>query len=830
MTQLQLRPDVQLMPYGGRWMVKHGEQVEVLDDVPVTRDPDGLLDAVYGGAAAVADRFDDGVGASLIEQLAERKLLAGPSPVAPENGADRADYFRGPQEGTAIGQTETKMLLVGLGDLGLAALKQVLGYDGLQVSVFDPSTVRFADVGAFYRTDELGSVKHHVVESVLTSGQAGRVSTISVGDTGPDAVRRALTGAIKAVDIVVLCLDQPSDLLGETARFCRQLETPLVTVEITETHGHVGPVMIVNGAGVAEGCPQCAALYRADRDPLRAAMAPYLHRRFPEPAHWRHRADAHHIAILAKLTVIAVRKALDMKAGSRPIDSDALTVDLKQPVSETQTVSRHPNCRVCFPVKRARADRMRAQTERWWQTNFESGYRTPADLDDLGRRLRPLVNSSLGFVDGVSPVTADDRFAIYRAYRARGADPVSNPMANAHHTMVSRRRAAGVESSSALSTGVDFEDPRRAETLAVIESLERFFTLYELPAERVLRRRYAKIADQALDPRRAPLYADEQYREPGFGIQKFDPDMVLSWMWAFNMTKREPVLVPTDLVFGPRTQGRIFDPTSNGAAAHSTLHDAILAGIYEILERDALFIAWLNRLSLPKLDIADTDVDPFDVRATLKALSIDAQFVDYTTDFEVPVVMSVLRDEENPNFHFLNISSSLDRTRCLHKLHREFVQFLFPYLKDQDVYQTDLADNWDGHAIESIMDHHSFYQSPEKNKEARFLTESDETVSFADHRHFLDGPMDTPAELETLVGRLARRGYEVIVLDCTPPYLEALGLIGVKVIIPGTQPLNCTIRRRVLGGDRLFEVPKLLGLDTRVRTIDDLNPMPHPFA
>ena len=36
--------------------------------------------------------------------------------------------------------------------------------------------------------------------------------------------------------------------------------------------------------------------------------------------------------------------------------------------------------------------------------------------------------------------------------------------------------------------------------------------------------------------------------------------------------------------------------TSNGLAAGPTLADAVLSAIYEVLERDAILIAWLNRL------------------------------------------------------------------------------------------------------------------------------------------------------------------------------------------------------------------------------------------
>ena len=61
----------------------------------------------------------------------------------------------------------------------------------------------------------------------------------------------------------------------------------------------------------------------------------------------------------------------------------------------------------------------------------------------------------------------------------------------------------------------------------------------------------------------------------------------------------------------------IFPITSNGLAAGPTLRDAVTSAIYEVLERDAFLITWLNRLPARVLDAA-SHPDP-DVRALVAA-------------------------------------------------------------------------------------------------------------------------------------------------------------------------------------------------------------------
>ncbi len=295
-----------------------------------------------------------------------------------------------------------------------------------------------------------------------------------------------------------------------------------------------------------------------------------------------------------------------------------------------------------------------------------------------------------------------------------------------------------------------------------------------------------------------------------------------------NITRAEPVLVPFDVVFGSSLPSRIYKANSNGAACHSSIHRAIVNGIYEVVERDALMVVWLNRLTLPRIEVTSRDPDPLSLGKTLEALSLELTYVDLTTDLQIPVILGVLRDRLNPDLFLLDMVSSLDQARLMAKLHRELAQFTFPYLIDQNRYRSGLSSDSDFNRITSFPDHLSFYQAADKNRQAAFLTASAETRSLGESCR-PSAERGVEGELDRLIELLAKQDYEVIVVNCTHPLLEELGLHAVKVLVPGLQPLHAGYRFRVLGGERLYRLPQRMGLAERPMTGDDLNPWPHPF-
>jgi ribosomal protein S12 methylthiotransferase accessory factor len=216
------------------------------------------------------------------------------------------------------------------------------------------------------------------------------------------------------------------------------------------------------------------------------------------------------------------------------------------------------------------------------------------------------------------------------------------------------------------------------------------------------------------------------------------------------------------------------------------------------------------------------------VRRDFKALSLELTCVDITTDLDIPVVLGVLTDKLNPDFLLVNPVASLSRQQLHRKLDREMAQFCRPYLRDRRCYTNRVSASADPESVKNFPDHLKFYQNREKIKHARFLTSGPNRKDRM-HPAAAGEPGQVQQELGMVVDRLSRRGYQVIVVDCSVPMIRDLGLHVVKVLIPGLQPLHAGHRYAVLGGERLYQVPRLMGLARRDRSRAELNPWPHPF-
>ena len=794
----------------------HGTFLEQLDG---SRDLAAL-------ASANALTLDEMRG--LIEQMARLELFDTTGATADELSGD---WTNAAPRGDRVAIPPLSVLLVGAGALCLRVTDELARFDDTRLVLLDLEHGRETQPGggATLPASNATATTAQQLRHLLTRGRH-TIRILSTEARSREALTAALRSVLADVQAVICCADQPTALTRTLATLCNESRVPLVVGQLTEEGGRVGPTLVGDRTAHPIGCPVCAECHEADRDLFAAALPSFLATRWPRPAPWRYPHKPADVAVVARLVVLSLCTTIEMARGARPADAQATLVDVDNRTVRVEPVTRHPGCEVCFPAFAPSADSARVDAwSRWQSARLQWPVTSAADPRDMLPLLRARTGTRFGLFDAIPPRPPRERNAVWQFFRERGINPQDNPLANAHARQVLRRESGAERVSMLFSGGFDFEDADRAEALALIEGMERLFALSFCPPERIVQARYSDIAADALDPRIFPLYAEEQYQEPGFPLQRFDPGACIPWVWGMDITAADtPVLVPADLVFGSSSGARIFRANSNGAACHSSLPHAVINGIYETVERDALMVAWLNRLALPRVEFERTDPDPWWLRDTVGRLDFALEHVDITTDLEIPVLLAVLRDHRNPGFFLLNMVSQLDAQTQLQKLYRELAQFLFPCLIDRDHLVRDCTRDPDPNGVVTFPDHLAFHQSEQRNRHAAFLTNASTSRPFAAGvQRAL--PLDAPAELRLLVGRLAAKSYRTIVVNCTAPLLRDLGLHAVKVLVPGLQPLNCGHQLRPLGGERVLTVAERMGLADRRRHLSELNPWPHPF-
>lgn len=328
-----------------------------------------------------------------------------------------------------------------------------------------------------------------------------------------------------------------------------------------------------------------------------------------------------------------------------------------------------------------------------------------------------------------------------------------------------------------------------------------------------------------------PLYADVQYRQPGFPFRPLTAASRIHWREARSLVTGALWYVPASLVpvpYQPRTDDENLGPTTSiGMAAADSWARAVLTGLFEICEREAFAIMWLNRLTMPRVRVPPGSALGEELRRLLGPES-RLTFVDITSDLGIPTALAVL---ERP-LHgrpLVTMGASAKTTRAA-ACRKAALEALGCYARVRQEYFGVNPAPWvpaeDFSNVDDYTKHSLLYVDPRLHGELAFITAGQE-VDLEDED---EGTSTPPEELLRYTRRVAERAGEVLVVTLTTPEIAALGGHVVKVVVPQAVPLNPHHLHPPLGHRRLYQVPRLLGYRATDSTPAELNlKVPHPF-
>ncbi len=330
-------------------------------------------------------------------------------------------------------------------------------------------------------------------------------------------------------------------------------------------------------------------------------------------------------------------------------------------------------------------------------------------------------------------------------------------------------------------------------------------------------------------PERYALFHPDQH----LPYPRFTADLPISWIEAYSLTQQQPSLIPASLVYLPYVpqfleQGEqgVGAAMSTGLACGRSYGDAVLRGIYEVIERDAVMITWLNRLPMPRVDIESSPTLYSLYEARFARDGLDYRLYEITTDIPVPSYLCLLIDKRTePAMICAGGATSLDPIRAASKAMIEAIQTrewgkVLPSSPAPDLRK-------DYTTVRDFEDHVVLYAHGDMFHSLDFLPEACRSSSTTSWRN--KGTANTDRDLDWVLDVLRSLDVDVLVTDLTTPDVAACGYRVVKVLMPELQPLYADYRERFLGGTRLYEVPRRLGLRTDDSSLSDLNPDPHPY-
>jgi ribosomal protein S12 methylthiotransferase accessory factor len=417
----------------------------------------------------------------------------------------------------------------------------------------------------------------------------------------------------------------------------------------------------------------------------------------------------------------------------------------------------------------------------------------------------------------VSPVTG-----VVKELRRDPRGPAFfNSFRSGPNTALGRRGAQRLRSALRAHNGGKGVTPLHAEVSALCEALERHSGHHDGDEERV-RGSYRSLGAAAVHPNTCQLYHHRQYTDRARGNTRhgpfqfvcdpFDEDAVLDWTPVWSLTRGEHRLLPTAMLyFGvPAEPGPVYVlADSNGNAAGACLEDAVLQGVLEVVERDAVALWWYNRTRQPAVD-PDAFGDPWtaELRQVHAGLGREVWVLDVTSDTGVPAMVALSRRTGHVREEIvLGCGAHLDPAVALRRALTELNQ-LMPAVLDTGPdgrYRWDDPDaqRW----FRDATTHDQPHLLPDPERPALGPGDYDHTYS-----------PDLLTDVRTVQQRLEGAGLDVLLLDQTRP---DIGLPVVKVVVPGMRGFWA----RFAPG-RLYDVPVRLGRLSSPTAYEDLNPVP----
>ncbi|EPH44218.1 YcaO-like family protein [Streptomyces aurantiacus] len=373
---------------------------------------------------------------------------------------------------------------------------------------------------------------------------------------------------------------------------------------------------------------------------------------------------------------------------------------------------------------------------------------------------------------------------------------------------------------------------------AAAEGLERYYAIRYSRTAPCRSGSWAADPEARVHPGAWTPFATEQYAEPGFPFRPLTEDSELRWYPGEDLHTGDGLWLPGPAVCFPYLRSRaepgMLPAVTTGLAFGFGTENATRSALWEVIERDALVLAWHWQLPARRID-ADTGL----CRQLRDAAELDDRYTvdafDITSDLGIPVCLVILRvrDAAGP---LLAVGSacrgSLDA--ALRKAFLEALQGV-PYVRHLCATQADWVFGGDFAEVRSFEHGAAFYSLFPDQLDACLAARPEFLNVRGDAVTVEDGPdatptLDTtpdrdtaPPGLDATLAALHRRGHRAYGVDMSADVLRAAGCVVRRVVVPGLYSLEGAHRFRNLDPARARAVGALTG------DAPDPHPFPHPL-
>lgn len=352
-----------------------------------------------------------------------------------------------------------------------------------------------------------------------------------------------------------------------------------------------------------------------------------------------------------------------------------------------------------------------------------------------------------------------------------------------------------------------------ARTAAVGECLERYAAgLYDRDKD-VLLAAWKEMTAQglrAVHPEDFGFYSEKQYQSHTY-LNRFTENTRIGWTKAICLTdKNAEVWLPASCVFLPYKymdgETQISSQISTGLAASFDQDAAVMGGICEIVEREAVMLTWLHNLPCPELSFSPNCWFSKVFEQRFARSGFEYYLCQAPSDLGLHTVFAMMVDKGRKVIS-TGSSTKPDAQSAALKALLETAQvreLLLSIPKERTPPQFHLE---------------TYQHLPLDEDLLTFFTSG--CTRHADGK-------EQPLSLDELLLNCTKAGIDVYMADLTTPDLADAGLKVVRAVMPQAVRLYREFELPFLGGRRLYEAPQKLGCTALHE--EQLRLKPHPFG
>ncbi len=255
--------------------------------------------------------------------------------------------------------------------------------------------------------------------------------------------------------------------------------------------------------------------------------------------------------------------------------------------------------------------------------------------------------------------------------------------------------------------------------------------------------------------------------------QPFNPGSLIEWVGAYDLMNGEEVFVSANAVYHPYDAPgqcqKLFLSNTNGLASGNVLEEAILHGLLEVIERDAISTAQFTRNLGKEIVLTEEDGYLYELAQKFKDAGIELKIWLVPTDTGIPTIIAATDDVKlkDPALLVMGAGSHLKPEIAIARAITEAAQSRVVQIQ----------------GAREDTDREGFIRSVGYDRMKRlnwFWFEEGEKISLSEVKD-LSGK--SPAEnIDVILGQLKGLAEKVIVADLSR---EEVAVPVVRVIIPG---------------------------------------------